>query len=179
MIANLAAIPAVAAAIALAVAPLARFAWRRIRRRATQRNVAGCCAQCGLPWSEIGVAVREYVVDGARVCAPCAQRLRYRTIVEYGALVATTALVSGVSFSELMKYWRWTPWWGIAWVASTPVLLAAATALAVRRMKQRNQSVIGGDSNAPPSLQDSPTPRDDGAHDGSSADPLSCLAPAI
>lgn len=144
MTTHLDAIPAVASAIALIIAPIAGVVWRRIRRRASRRNAAGCCAHCGLAWSDIGVAVQQFFVDGARACAPCARRLRRRTIVEYATLAATTAFVSGLTYSAVVKSWRWTPWWGLVWLVSTPILLAVATSLTVRRMKANNRNSMAG-----------------------------------
>ena len=85
-------IPAVASTISLALAPIAAFAWRVAHKRALKRNAGGCCGACGLAWTEIGVAAHEYQVHGVHVCAPCAHRLRRRTIAEFAGLAAATAL---------------------------------------------------------------------------------------
>jgi hypothetical protein len=139
------AIDAVATALGVILAPGAALVWRRVRRRAVDRNVAGRCANCGLAWSEIGVTPHEYHVHGAQVCAPCAHRLRRRTLVEFAGLSVATAFASAVAYSGIVKYQPWTPWWGVAWFVSPPIALALATSLVVRRMKLRNRERTGGD----------------------------------
>ncbi len=170
-------IPAVASSFALLIAPAARLVWQRLRRRARRRNDAEQCAHCGLPWSEIGLAVNEFFVDGARTCAPCAQRLRRRIVIEASALVLTTSLVSGVTYSALLRYWRGTPWWGLVWLAAPPILLASATALALRAMKRRNRDLMNGPTGKAP-LSEQTTQRNDAvvpSHDR----PFESFAPAI
>jgi hypothetical protein len=140
-----AAIDAVATVFGVILAPGAALVWRRVRRRAVDRNVAGRCANCGLAWSEIGVTPHEYHVHGTQVCAPCAHHLRRRTVVEFVGLSAATAFASAVAYSAFVKYLPGTPWWGLAWLGSPPIALALATSLVVRRMKLRNRERIGGD----------------------------------
>lgn len=179
MLSNLDVIPAVGSLFSLLLAPVARIVWRSARRRSLRRNEDGQCASCGLAWSDIGIAIHEYLIDGARVCAPCARRLRRRTIVVYATLVTGTALVSGITYSALINHWRWTPWWALVWLASPPLLLASATALAVRRMKLRNRdSMLGG----PPGGVEPPRSTGellDAATRPSKDQHLQALAPAI
>jgi hypothetical protein len=133
-------INAVATVVALGLAPVAALLWRRTRRRAMQRNQDGRCGSCGLAWTEIGVAPVEYRVHGVEVCAPCAHRLRRRTIAEFAGLATATALASAAAYLGFVKFYQWTPWWGLVWVVSPPIVLAAATSLTIRRMKERNRT---------------------------------------
>ena len=133
-------IDAVATVVAVGLAPVAAILWRRMRRRAMQRNQDGRCGSCGLGWTEIGVAPVEYRVHGVEVCAPCAHRLRRRTIAEFVGLATATALASAAAYLGFVKYYQWTPWWGLVWLVSPPIALAAATSLTIRRMKERNRT---------------------------------------
>lgn len=56
----------------------------------------------------------------------------------------TTSLVSGITYSALLRYWRGLPWWGLVWLAAPPILLASATALALQAMKRRNRDLMDG-----------------------------------
>lgn len=132
-------IDAVATVVAVGLTPVAAMIWRRMRRRALERNEDGRCASCGLTWTEIGVAPVEYRVHGAEICAPCAHRLRRRTIAEFAGLATATALASAAAYLGFVKYYQWTPWWGLVWLVSPPIVLATATSLTIRRMKERNR----------------------------------------
>jgi hypothetical protein len=90
--------------------------------------------------TEIGVAPVEYRVHGVEVCAPCAHRLRRRTIAEFVGLATATALASAAAYLGFVKFYQWTPWWGLVWLLSPPIALAAATSVTIRRMKERNRT---------------------------------------
>jgi hypothetical protein len=133
-------IDAVATTIAVALSPIANIAWRRLRQRAIRRNAEGRCAACNLEWGEIGVAPVEFQVQGARICAPCAHRLRRRTVVEFAGLAVATAFASGAAYIGIVTGFRWTPWWGLVWLATPPIALAVATSLVVRQMRAQNRA---------------------------------------
>lgn len=138
------AIDAVAAVGVSLAAPVAAVVRRRIRNRALRRNADERCGSCGLHWTEIGVAPTEYRLHGFRICAPCASKVRRRTVAEVSALVVATGFASGAAYVACLSFAQWTPWWGIVWLASPPVLLAAATTAAIRRMKSDNEKTLLG-----------------------------------
>lgn len=146
-------INAVATVAVAAMTPAAALVWRMVRRRSKQRNVEGRCASCGLAWSEIAIAPVEFQVHGAHVCAPCAHRLRRRTVVAFVGLSLGTALASAAALPHVLTYARppydW-PWWALVWTALPPFGLAAATTAVFHRMKRDNQSRLGGGPAGPP-----------------------------
>jgi hypothetical protein len=133
-------IDAVATNIAVGLSPIANIVWRRLRQRAIRRNAEGRCAACNLKWGEIGVAPVEFQFQGSRICAPCAHRLRRRTVVEFAGLAVATAFASGAAYIGIMTGFRWTPWWGLVWLATPPIALAVATSLVVRQMRAQNRA---------------------------------------
>ncbi|HXT17880.1 MAG TPA: hypothetical protein VN706_19745 [Gemmatimonadaceae bacterium] len=146
------AIPAVAAIISIIIAPAAALSWRVMRKRALRRNAANACGVCGTPWTDIGVAAHEHQVHGVRICAPCAHRLRRRTVVEFAALALTTAITAGITAVAFPKYLPWTPWWAMVWLASPPVLMAAATSWTIHRMKMLNRQNSSHSGDGPAEL---------------------------
>ena len=68
-------------------------AWFVDHRRARRRNETGCCAMCGIAWSE--AAEDRYLIHGRLVCEACAERAKTQMPKQFGIIVASTGVATG------------------------------------------------------------------------------------
>lgn len=144
---------AIAASVAAVTSGFALYDRWRSRRR----NAHACCARCGEPWANAYPDPTRFLVQGAEICAPCAQLLRDRMPLLFRRLKWTVALGTGWMFYEtglvpIMGGW-FAPAHLLSWIV-WPIAFAggAVTVLSIARLQ--NLAVLGSSARMTTVVQD-------------------------
>jgi hypothetical protein len=115
------------------------------RWRARHRNAHACCARCGQHWAHAYPDPTRFLVQGAEICAPCAQLLRERMPVLMRRLMWTVAIGTGWMLYEaglvpVLGGW-FAPAHLLSWIV-WPLALAGGAITVLSIARRQNLAVL-------------------------------------